>query len=322
MFLPDRPFYINIYGSENLMATFYTVGRCWKRWINWTGTSGGNLSGRGLYESLLGLYNPVMTVPIKIAAFAQPGQLLPTNYPWMGQLNHVVKSVERHNDHTKITTNEGEWTFAAAELVNFPRRPDGSSVTWDVETAQEEATVQDLCANDLIKSGGGLWVISRISFAGRPEEISITASNGYVTKTFSSYFLGPIIAFYYGKAPGGPKKVSALEEVVYPLWGPYVQEDGRLVMFAQHPTGRGRWPKDLPTIKDWIEPIPGLRVMRPPKDFTKVEYIGPHAFRRHPKDPRWGDRPATEWIRASYAEELEELETKVLQYGGMKGLED
>lgn len=68
-----------------------------------------------------------------MAVSASPGTILRKQHLTQAA-SHVLISTSPHPDgvHVIVTTNSGTWTFRPDELLDFPRRPDGSTVDWSL----------------------------------------------------------------------------------------------------------------------------------------------------------------------------------------------
>lgn len=255
-----------------------------------------------------------MTVPIKIAGYAQAQQRVPTNYPWLPGMEHIVQEVRHEQGYVVVKTNEGEWPFLATEPLNFPRRPDGKLREWEPGTGR----LRDLCTGDFILSDSSRWMVNRISYGGKEDYIVASAYNGYVTKTFAGYADAPITALFSGPASSTyTRKRKASPRYHYaPLYGPYFfsTEPERLVMFAVHPSGRGRWPSELSDDDKVYEPVPDLTIKRRPTYFHGWHFLGANSFLRHPHDPDWGERGADEAELLARKFDIEAVKKAVEEY--------
>ena len=261
-----------------------------------------------------------MTIPIRAANLARPGQPVPSNRPW-AQSFHIITDVQVEDQRIRITTNEGSWSFAAFEDVNFPRRfdyqnEDGSWVYGPFKVwLPNETTLQALKINDLIESGRDVWTVRRISRSGPVGYIVVTVSNGRVTKTFSGYYENPIPVITEDSVTSYARNIP-VPALKYTIYGPYYDRDAEeVVMLAVHPNGRGRWPAELGTTsKGIIQPLPGLYIKRPPRNFFNTVFVGESPFDRHPKDPGWGDIPADPVLAATFTRRIAEVSELVDKY--------
>ena len=242
-----------------------------------------------------------MTIRPVLAYKLREGTVLPSNFVTQIGL-HVAKTITRTDSGIHLVTNQGEWDFASTEQVNFPRRPDGSVKFWPATEAPPRPV--DLAIGDTIEphdaKGSGLaWTVLKVVSDG------VTHSWCYVT--LSSVFMAPVkVVRATARSPflvnssrreeraATPLRGVPAEMRTFQAAGPYVRvSDGKLVMLAIHPAGRGRWPLVFSKSESEYTPekATDLLLVRPPQpEFIpeRYEFVGENGFLRHPKDPEWG----------------------------------
>lgn len=283
-----------------------------------------------------------MKYPIASPLSAYENMLLQPVFPMKDpDPEHRITSITELDDgRFLVKTNFGEWPFARDEPILFPRRPDGSRIDW---TQRDNLPhVRELCPGDIVGPGKPSPEIKRLlemsgvetmdELKGHPNEEFIRklhADESLVVRRISQYLKTdfwevtcvPLKVSVGQKerrfkcAPAQlfdpanhvpPKTVKEPRKTEYTQHGPYVDRvTGRVLFFAVHPTGRGRW-------ASWLErPFPGLpddgkiHPSRPPSnasdiaaffEFRADERIPDESLpelmvgnvmwgERHPKDP-------------------------------------
>lgn len=214
------------------------------------------------------------------AAYVQVGDRFRIH--WDGKF-HTVISVTPGLDgqHTLIAFDDGSvYTFLTwGERVAFPRRADGSTCDW--RTTPEPPRARELCHGDLLPNpdfpdmplAEPQRVILVQAVAGVDHVVDVTTATQSVQGTRRWRFIADEIA-RWPRTPVSPETgVRAAKTGILEFAGPYTRPDltGTEFWFAEHPTGRGRWPAGILPY-DWDFPYePGVYRLR---------------FPRHDWDPR------------------------------------
>lgn len=103
-----------------------------------------------------------------------------------GSLAHKVASVTVDGVDIIIQTNEGVWTFRQDELVQFPRRADGSRRRW---SSPEGLEASSLMIGDLVPPAAG-WTFD--------EDDTPLLSDGYLVTAVSYGVRGTYVTLYSG----------------------------------------------------------------------------------------------------------------------------
>lgn len=261
-----------------------------------------------------------MKIPTLLAYQAEAGAVLPKQNPF--GTTHRIVEVTFPDDSTdvRIKTTHGEWDFGLEDPLVFPRRQDGSTIDW---TAQEDEypTPLEVRVGDLLRPEStsmpnphrsGVMSLSEQSrtFALRNWRLQCRRVTAITAHPNSLELIDVIMAvgqdirrYTFHKAERiGMQRTATIDRartaaMSYaratskssrpPTFGPYQRDDTEeLVMIAVHPTGRGRWPREI-TLERMLD-VNGLKIVRTPSSWVGITYLGEDKYGRHPKDPAWG----------------------------------
>lgn len=222
-----------------------------------------------------------------------------------------------------IQTTHGVWRFRGHDRLTFPRRLDGSVKNWFA--LNEEPYVTDLAVGDILPPWEphpdenpayaafpdrsnliATWQrqyqeVTAIFTQGNPNIIHVSTIRPWDNERRKYQFLiAAKIRFPYQQPSFGPSREFRPRGTAggpYKAYGPYKWkvDDGTWLYLAEHPTGRGRWPKVFNDGGITLSKNFHVRMIRPQglwsSEDTEVYFAGDSGYDRHPKDPRWG-RPA------------------------------
>lgn len=258
---------------------------------------------------------------------------------------HTILEVNRFPDRkTQIVTNEGTWIFDDDEVVAFPRRPDGVKYDWTIDP-KNLPTIQDLAIGDILPSqldedprlGEDIpedmlaarmqqyqqtrQTVSAIWRHPRYPDLwhlttFIDAGNWGTRPAHRRYDVKPNEVLKFPRPKKDRKdavKAKDRPPIAYTAYGPYVvkkdfsEDHAKVVMFAIHPNGRGRWPSELNDgLHLEIDSKRDLYICRAPTPqairlgvarwhWDDVHYLTNDIEKdrlgqwgRHPQDPAWG----------------------------------
>lgn len=255
---------------------------------------------------------------------ARVGMILQSQFP-TSRIEHVITDVTQDYETLKydVTTNQGRWQYSAHEALVFPRRDLGRIVDWI--TADRLPVATELCVGDLLppnESHPSLvfkdfneWPdlqqatvmkmyrdnrqeVRSVSVHPRNESImrvtcAVVRLNEQANVIRYDFDAATPIIFPRSASTRRPNYVPP-KTLKFVAHGPYIGPSGYL-MLAQHPTGRGRWPKILDGgFTRFDTSIGSVPIIRPPArnasmhDWALYEFIGRNPWMRHHDDPHWG----------------------------------
>lgn len=244
----------------------------------------------------------------------------------MGPPHSVISSdIEVTDDGVwyVVQTTHGVWRMRPEDKLKFPRRLDGSTRNW--AALNEEPYPSDLAVGDVLPPWDphpdqnpayadwpdrraliATWhrqvqEVTAIYTQGNPNIIHVSTIRHWDNERRRYKFLvSARIRFPYQQPAFGRTtefRPRGGSNGPFTAYGPYKWkvDDGTWLYLAEHPTGRGRWPKVFNDGGITLSKNFHVQMIRPQglwsSEDTEVYFAGDSGYDRHPRDVRWG-KPA------------------------------